>query len=37
LREGLEALLIVVAMITFLIRAERRELLRYVHGGWIVA
>jgi high-affinity iron transporter len=24
-------------MITFLIRAERRELLRYVHGGWIVA
>ena len=37
LREGLEALLIVVAMITFLIRAERRELLRYVHGGWIAA
>ena len=37
LREGLEALLIVVAMITFLIRAERRELLVYVHGGWIIA
>ena len=37
LREGLEALLIVVAMITFLVRAERRELLRYVHGGWIAA
>lgn len=37
LREGLEALLIVVAMITFLIRAERRELLRFVHGGWIAA
>ena len=37
LREGLEALLIVVAMITFLIRAERRELLKYVHAGWIVA
>ena len=37
LREGLEALLIVVAMITLLIRAERRELLRYVHGGWIAA
>ncbi len=34
LREGLEALLIVVAMITFLIRAERRELLRWVHLGW---
>ncbi|HWT13444.1 MAG TPA: FTR1 family protein [Allosphingosinicella sp.] len=37
LREGLEALLIVIAMITFLVRAERRELLRYVHGGWIAA
>ncbi|HEV2867456.1 MAG TPA: FTR1 family protein [Allosphingosinicella sp.] len=37
LREGLEALLIVVAMITFLIRAERRDLLRWVHGGWIAA
>ncbi|MGZ8361852.1 MAG: FTR1 family iron permease, partial [Allosphingosinicella sp.] len=37
LREGLEALLIVIAMITFLIRAERRELLRYVHAGWIAA
>ncbi|MBV9882727.1 MAG: FTR1 family iron permease, partial [Sphingomonadaceae bacterium] len=37
LREGLEALLIVVAMITFLIRAERRELLRWVHAGWVIA
>ena len=37
LREGLEALLIVVAMITFLVRAERRDLLRYVHSGWIGA
>ena len=36
-REGLEALLIVIAMITFLIRAERRDLLRYVHGGWLAA
>jgi len=34
LREGLEALLIVVAMITFLQRAERRDLLRWVHAGW---
>ena len=34
LREGLEALLIVVAMITFLRRAERRDLLRWVHAGW---
>ena len=37
LREGLEALLIVIAMITFLVRAERRELLRFVHAGWIGA
>ena len=37
LREGLEALLIVVAMITFLIRAERRDQLAYVHAGWIAA
>ncbi len=37
LREGLEALLIVIAMITFLIRAERRDLLRYVHAGWLGA
>ncbi len=34
LREGLEALLIVVAMIGFLRKAERRDLLRYVHAGW---
>lgn len=37
LREGLEALLIVVAMITFLIRAERRDRLPFVHAGWIAA
>ena len=37
LREGLEALLIVIAMITFLVRADRRELLRWVHAGWIAA
>ncbi|MGQ0558551.1 MAG: cytochrome c/FTR1 family iron permease [Sphingosinicella sp.] len=37
LREGLEALLIVIAMITFLVRAERREMLRWVHGGWAAA
>jgi high-affinity iron transporter len=34
LREGVEALLIVVAMIAFLRKAERPEALRYVHGGW---
>ncbi|KTE23477.1 MULTISPECIES: cytochrome c/FTR1 family iron permease [unclassified Sphingopyxis] len=37
LREGLEALLIVVAMIAFLRKAERPEVLSYVHGGWIAA
>ena len=37
LREGLEALLIVVAMIGFLGKAERRDLLKYVHAGWIGA
>ncbi|MES2290068.1 MAG: FTR1 family protein [Pseudomonadota bacterium] len=34
LREGLEALLIVVAMIAFLRKAERPEVLPYVHVGW---
>ena len=36
-REGLEALLIVVAMIAFLNKADRRDMLRYVHGGWVAA
>jgi len=33
-REGLEALLVVVAMIAFLRKAERGDMLRYVHAGW---
>ena len=37
LREGLEALLIVIAMIGFLRKAERPDMLRYVHGGWLGA
>ncbi|MDQ3139766.1 MAG: cytochrome c/FTR1 family iron permease [Pseudomonadota bacterium] len=37
LREGLEALLIVVAMLTFLRKADRPEMLRPVHYGWIAA
>ena len=37
LREGLEALLVVVAMIAFLRKAERTEAMPYVHGGWIAA
>ncbi|CAN5392750.1 cytochrome c/FTR1 family iron permease [soil metagenome] len=36
-REGLEALLVVVAMIAFLRKAERVDMLRYVHVGWIGA
>lgn len=37
LREGLEALLIVVAMIGFLRKAERRDMLAWVHAGWLAA
>lgn len=37
LREGLEALLVVVGMLAFLKKAERREMLAYVHIGWITA
>jgi high-affinity iron transporter len=37
LREGLEALLIVVAMLAFLRKADRAEMVRPVHLGWIGA
>lgn len=37
LREGLEAILIIVVMLTLLRKAERHEVLSYVHGGWIAA
>jgi high-affinity iron transporter len=37
LREGLEALLVVAALIAMLIKSGRREALRYVHAGWIAA
>jgi high-affinity iron transporter len=37
LREGLEALLIVVAMLAFLSKADRPELTRPVHVGWTSA
>jgi high-affinity iron transporter len=33
-REGLEALLIVVAMLAFVAKADRREMARPVHYGW---
>ncbi len=36
-REGLEALLIVVAMIAFLRKAHRDDAVRYVHVGWTLA
>ena len=37
LREGLEALLIVVAMVAFLRKTERPDVLAYVHAGWVSA
>ncbi|MEP6810273.1 MAG: FTR1 family protein [Chthoniobacterales bacterium] len=37
LREGVEAILIVVAMLAFLRKTERKDALPYVHGGWITA
>lgn len=37
LREGLEALLVVVAMLAFLKKAERRDVAVYVHAGWMAA
>lgn len=36
-REGLEALLLVVAIVAFLRKSGRQELMPYVHGGWISA
>lgn len=37
LREGIEAMLIVIGMIAFLRKAERREVLPAVHAGWVSA
>ena len=37
LREGLEALLVVIALTTVLIKTERRDAIKYVHFGWIAA
>jgi high-affinity iron transporter len=37
LREGVEALLIVIGIIAFLRKAQRKDVLPYVHGGWIGA
>lgn len=37
LREGLEALLVVIALMTVLMRTQRQDALKYVHLGWIGA
>lgn len=37
LREGLEALLITLALAMVLIRSDRRDALKFVHVGWIAA
>jgi len=37
LREGLEALLVVAAIVAFLIKSGRRDALPYVHAGWVSA
>ena len=37
LREGLEALLVVIAIVAFLRKAGRVEAMPYVHGGWVGA
>ena len=36
-REGLEALLVVIALLAFLRKSERPKLVRAVHVGWILA
>jgi high-affinity iron transporter len=37
LREGLEAILVLAALIAFLIKTGRRDALPYLHAGWIAA
>ena len=37
LREGLEAILVLAALVAMLIKSGRREALPYVHAGWIGA
>ncbi|MCO1333247.1 cytochrome c/FTR1 family iron permease [Microbulbifer sp. OS29] len=37
LREGLEALLVVIALTTILIKTGRRDALKFVHLGWVSA
>ncbi|MGE0808774.1 MAG: FTR1 family protein, partial [Burkholderiaceae bacterium] len=37
LREGLEAILVLAAIIAFVRRTGRRDAIRYIHAGWIAA
>lgn len=37
LREGLEAILVLAAILAFLSRSGRQDAMKYVHGGWVVA
>ncbi|MCC7413790.1 MAG: cytochrome c/FTR1 family iron permease [Gammaproteobacteria bacterium] len=36
-REGLEAILVLAAIGTFLVKTDKRQGLRYVHAGWMTA
>ena len=37
LREGLEAILLLAVIVAFLIKTARRDALKYIHIGWIMA
>lgn len=37
LREGLEAILLLAVVVAFLIKTGRRDAIKYIHVGWIVA
>jgi high-affinity iron transporter len=37
LREGLEAILVLAAIIAFVIKTGRRDALPWIHGGWMAA
>jgi high-affinity iron transporter len=37
LREGLEIILVLAAIITFLVKSDRTDALKYVHAGWVLA